>query len=186
MHRGLHMSIDMIVRTISLILAPVVMITSCVLFLNGLLGRYEVITTRMRAMHHERLDILETLGESMTRNIAVGRVREGRVLEIETQLPALLHRHKLVRNAILAINGAILVFVGSMFVIALAVITSAPPLAGGALLVFLAATGLLLLGVIITTVELYRSQREVAYEIRHGMSLNLGQNDTVGSGDPLL
>lgn len=180
------MSIDMIVRTISLILAPVVMITSCVLFLNGLLGRYEVITTRMRSMHHERLDILEAVGESMTHNSAVMNVREGRVLEIETQLPALLHRHKLVRDAILAINGAILIFVGSMFVIALAVVTGAPPLAAGALLVFLAATALLLVGVIITTVELYRSQREVAYEIRHGLGLKIEQRDPVGSGDPIL
>jgi len=173
-------TIEMIVRTISLILAPVVMITSCVLFLNGLLGRYEVITTRMRAMHHERLDILEVLGESITSNHAVRSVREGRAQEIELQLPALLHRHKLVRNAMLAVNGAILLFVGSMFVIALAVVTSAPPLAAGALLVFLAATGLLLVGVVITTVELYRSQREVAYEIRHGLGLKLEQRDPVG------
>ncbi len=55
------MTTEMIVRTISLILAPVVMITSCVLLLNGLLTRYEVISARMRAMHRERLDLLQVM-----------------------------------------------------------------------------------------------------------------------------
>jgi uncharacterized membrane protein len=58
-----------------------------------------------------------------------------------------------------------------MFIIALAVITNTPLTAGTALLAFLIGTGALLVGIVITTLELYRSQREVAYEIRHGLSL---------------
>ena len=52
------MTIDTIVRTISLILAPVVMISSCAIFLNGLITRYESTSVRMRAMHRERLELL--------------------------------------------------------------------------------------------------------------------------------
>jgi len=165
------MSIEMIIRTISLILAPVVMITSCVLLLNGLLTRYEVISTRMRAMHRERLELLQAIGYKNGDGEPTLGFSTQRVQEIETQLPPLLYRHKLIRNAILAVNVAILIFVFSMFIIALAVITNAPPTAGIALLAFLIGTGALLVCIVITTLELYRSQREVAYEIRHGLSL---------------
>ncbi len=40
-----------------------------------------------------------------------------------------------------------------------------------ALLCFLAGMEVLLLGVAITTIEVYRSQHELTYEIRHGLSL---------------
>lgn len=58
-----------------------------------------------------------------------------------------------------------------MFIIALATAANSPLAAVIALLAFLIATGALLVGVITTTVELYRSHREVSYEIQHGMSL---------------
>jgi Protein of unknown function (DUF2721) len=165
------MTTEMIVRTISLILAPVVMITSCVLLLNGLLTRYEIISARMRAMHRERLDLLQVIGYKTSDGEPTLGFSMQRVQEIETQLPPLLYRHKLIRNAILAVNVAILIFISSMFIIALAVITNTPLTAGTALLAFLIGTGALLVGIVITTLELYRSQREVAYEIRHGLSL---------------
>jgi Protein of unknown function (DUF2721) len=165
------MTTEMIVRTISLILAPVVMITSCVLLLNGLLTRYEIISARLRAMHRERLDLLQVIGYKTSDGEPTLGFSMQRVQEIETQLPPLLYRHKLIRNAILAVNVAILIFISSMFIIALAVITNTPLTAGTALLAFLIGTGALLVGIVITTLELYRSQREVAYEIRHGLSL---------------
>ena len=71
----------------------------------------------------------------------------------------------------LAVNGAILIFICSMFIIWLAVMNNSPLTAEIALLAFLAGTAALLLGVVIIALELYRSQREVAYEIRHGLSL---------------
>src|SRR5713101_1638720 len=51
------MNIDTTIRTISLIVAPVVMVSSCALFLNGLLQRYHAISSTMRMMHRERLDL---------------------------------------------------------------------------------------------------------------------------------
>ena len=59
------MSIDTIIRTINLILAPVVMVTSCAIVLNGLFGHYENIAARLRAMHRERLELLQTVGQLM-------------------------------------------------------------------------------------------------------------------------
>ncbi len=166
------MSIDTIVRTISLILAPVVMITSCALFLNGLFGRYETLGTRLRAMHRERLELLQMVGKGTSAaGVLTVRIEVQRILEIEKQLPNMLRRHKLIRNAVLAIGVAISVFIISMFIIALATVTNSPLAAELALFAFLAGTGALLVGVLFTTVEFYRSHREVSYEIQHGLSL---------------
>jgi len=166
------MSIDTIVRTISLILAPVVMITSCALFLNGLFGRYETLGTRLRAMHRERLELLQMVGKGTSAaGVLTVRIEVQRILEIEKQLPNMLRRHKLIRNAVLAIGVAISVFIISMFIIALASTTNSTLAPVIALTVFLFGTGALLVGVITTTIELYQSHSEVSYEIQHGLSL---------------
>lgn len=52
-----------------------------------------------------------------------------------------------------------------------AAMTNSIPTVEIALLAFLAGTSALLVGAMITTLELYRSQREVTYEIQHGLSL---------------
>ncbi|TME08188.1 MAG: DUF2721 domain-containing protein [Chloroflexi bacterium] len=166
------MTIETIIRTISLILAPVVMITSCAIFLNGLFTHYEHISARLRAMHRERLELFQTAGTGRSR---AGETTAGigvqRILEIEMQLPNMLRRQKLIRNAVVAIGIAISICVISMFIIALAAITNSPLAAEIALLAFLTGTGALLVGVLLTTLELYRSHREVVYEIQHGLSL---------------
>jgi hypothetical protein len=165
------MTIDTIFRTISLILAPVVMITSCTLFLNGLLTRYEAVSVRMRGMHRERLELLQGLENTTSDGEPTIGFSTQRIREIEAQLPFILRRHKLIRNAVLCVNGAILIFVTSMFIIALAALTNSALVANIAFLAFLIGTGALLSGVILTTLELYRSQREVAYEIQDGLKL---------------
>jgi uncharacterized protein DUF2721 len=166
------MTIETIIRTISLILAPTVMITSCMLFLNGLFARYEHITARMRAMHRERLDLFQALSpvgsSALQRKIVLGGQR---IVEIEQQLPKMLRRHKLVRNAVVVIGTAIVIFVLSMFIIALATLTNSSLTAEIALLAFLTGTGALLVGVLFTTWELSQSHLEVVYEIEHGLSL---------------
>ena len=165
------MTIDSIIHTISIILAPALLITSCALFLNGILTRYESMETRMRAMHHERLELLQGLEHTTSSGASRGGFSTHRIHEIEVQLPRLLHQHQLLRNAVLTENIAIACFVTSMVIIAVAALTNASLIATTALLVFLIGTGALLVGVIITTLELSRSQREVAYEIQDGLKL---------------
>ncbi len=165
------MTIDAIIRIISLILAPAVMITSCAILLNGSITRYESVNVRMRTMHRERLELLQGLGNITNSGVPTGEFNTRRIHEIEVQLPLLLQRHKLIRNAVLAENSAILIFVTSMFIIALAVLANSTLIANIALLAFLIGTGALLVGVIISTLELHRSQREVAYEIQDGLRL---------------
>jgi hypothetical protein len=142
------------------------------LFLNGLFARYEHITARMRAMHRERFDLFQMLGlvgssDAQRKNV----LGVQRIVEIEQQLPKMLRRHKMVRNAVVAIGIAIVIFVLSMFIIALATLTNSSLNAEIALLAFLTGTGLLLVGVLFTTWELSQSHLEVVYEIQHGLSL---------------
>jgi hypothetical protein len=170
------MTVETIIRTIGLILAPVVMIASCVQFLNGVLQRYSSISDRMRAMHLERLEILRMTADSVTGALEnLGALNSLRVQEIEEQLPHLLWRHKMLHRAALCVDFAVLTFVACMFVIALAAIMNSGLVATIALLCFLFGTTVLLVGVILKTVEFYQSYREVMFEVMHG--LGLGKKD---------
>jgi hypothetical protein len=126
----------------------------------------------MRAMHRERFDLFQMLGlvgssDAQRKNV----LGVQRIVEIEQQLPKMLRRHKMVRNAVVAIGIAIVIFVLSMFIIALATLTNSSLTAEIALLAFLTGTGSLLVGVLFTTWELSQSHLEVVYEIQHGLSL---------------
>ena len=122
-------------------------------------------------MHHERLELLHGLEDTTNSDMPADGFSTHRIHEIEVQLPRLLRRHKLLRNAVLTENSAIAFFVTSMVIIALAALTNSTLIATAALLIFLTGTGALLVGVIITTLELSRSQREVTYEIQDGLKL---------------
>src|SRR5579883_2190968 len=111
--RGKIMDVNELIRTISLIVAPVVMVSCCTIFLNGLLQRYDAIGAHMRLMNQERFEILRILRENtpVAPNTDEESVEKLRVSEIEAQLPHLLNRYKLMRDAALVIGLAILLFV---------------------------------------------------------------------------
>jgi hypothetical protein len=155
----------MVARTIQLIIAPVVMVTTCSIMLGGLLGHYAAINDRLRGMSRERLDLLRK-GMDMTDAITAERFQE-----IDTQVPELIHRHKLVRNAVLAVYCAILVFVVDMFVIAISTVTDIAWITGAVLIVFLAGTATLLLGVLMMAVEIRSSHRTVEFEAQRVLAL---------------
>lgn len=115
--------------------------------------------------------LLQGLEQTTNSGVSADGFRTHRIHEIEMQLPRLPHRHKFLRNAVVTENAAITCFVTSMVIIALAALTNASLIATAALLIFLIGTGTLLGGVIITILELSRSQREVAYEIQDGLKL---------------
>jgi hypothetical protein len=154
-------------RVIGAILAPVVMITSCSIFMNGLFTRYESVSARMRSLHRERLDLLD---QAHPAGGAATRERR-RIASIERQLPGMLRRHRLIRNSVVAMSAAIIVLVCGMFLIAGAEVSNWTAVTGLALLAFLLGTALFLASVGIATVELWRSQREVEYEIQDGLAI---------------
>ncbi|WIG59942.1 MAG: hypothetical protein OJF49_002690 [Ktedonobacterales bacterium] len=164
------MRIENIVRAITLILAPVVMVSSCAVFLNGLQSRYNSLSDRLRQMHRERLKILRKTNKPVDEALAaVTGIYAIRLNELDKQLPKLLYRFSMMRNAIVTLQIAIATFVLSMFVIAAATLTGFILIAIAAEFIFLLGTAILLTGVLITTREVYRSHREVRYEIYDGL-----------------
>jgi uncharacterized oligopeptide transporter (OPT) family protein len=163
---------ETIIRTITLIVAPVVLLSCCTLFLNGMLTRYNAISDRMRTMHQERFNLLLSIDKSITGAFkAIDGLSATRVREIEEQLPHLLRRYDLMHHAAMSLYIAIVVFIISMFVIAVAAITTSSVVALSALGVFMLGAVLLLVGILISSVEFYPSNRAVHYEVLHGLSL---------------
>jgi hypothetical protein len=172
----LIMDIPELMRTISLILAPAIMISCCLIFLHGQLQRYDSIGARMRLMSQEHFEILRTLKDVASSDM--GRFEHAeklRISEIETQLPHLLGRSKLLHEAALVISLAILQFVVSMFVIALATVLHVNAIAMCALFLFLLGMVTIFIAGVIMMLEIYKSHLSVRYEVLH--ALNSGEKN---------
>ena len=166
------MDVQGIVSIISLILAPVVMVSCCVLFLNGQLQRYDALGNRIRSLNQERLTILREIDNDVPNALdSINGFRKLRVQEIETQLPHLLKRHLILRRAALTMGLAILICILSMFLIAMAVLLQSPTMAIIALCTFLTATATILLGGSMIIFDLYLSNLALKYEVMHELSL---------------
>ena len=133
------MNMQNVGEIIQFIVAPVVMITSCALILNGLLSRYAAINDRLRLMAHERLELLHAEHSD--------RLNEEHLAEIDHQIPDLLHRHRQTHDAVLLTYCAIFLFILTMLAIALLVTSAANWMASVVLLLFLGAMLALMIAV---------------------------------------
>ena len=161
------MNLEMIVRTIQLIIAPAVMITACCIFSNGLLGHYAAIGERLRITIRERVDLLrETEAAKMS-----GMVATGRLADIDFQVPSLLRHHLLVRNALAGTFISMTFYILDMFVIAFSVLSDQAGLYSAILVVFLLGVASQLTGVLYSVFDGFMSHKMYAYETRHAISL---------------
>ncbi|GHO82965.1 DUF2721 domain-containing protein [Dictyobacter formicarum] len=165
-------------NVISLILAPVVMISSCTLFMNGLLQRYDSLSARLRAMHLEHMELLRAIRKENAANQCDTRdtgslcnFSKERLAELESEMPHLLKRHWLQWNAILAAEISIGILVFSMFEIGFHVITHMPWVEPAALFTLLVGALVFLTCIMITAVEFTTSPKAVTFEIKHGLEL---------------
>lgn len=158
------MNIQTVTSTIQLILAPVVMLTACSLVLNGQFNQYISINNRLREMTRERLGLIRLTSRDV--------FDSERLEEIDHQIPQLLSRHLLVRNALVLLYSAIVAFILDMFVIALAVVTLTVWLTTLVLLVFLIGILLFLGAGIMATIEVSRSHQAVHYEVERVAKLS--------------
>lgn len=157
------MNTQTVINTIQLIIAPVVMVTACAVILNGLLTRFATINERLRSMTHERLELLRTPDSD---GFAIERIAE-----IDEQIPRVLQRHKLGHDAVFGVYSAMVIFLGDMFVIALALFINEGWLATLALLVFLGGICAVIYGVSLTLREIFISLSSVTYEVKRVTSL---------------
>lgn len=150
------MSAEIIARTIMFILAPVVMVNATAQVLNGVLAYYAGLNDRMRRLARERLELLRGNPDPFMAE---------RLREIDTQLPDMLHRHHLTRNAILYMSISIGLYVLTMLLIALAAF-GASWVETLALIVFLLSTLSMLIGICFKVLEIRSSHRAVEFEVR--------------------
>ncbi|HEX5416113.1 MAG TPA: DUF2721 domain-containing protein [Chloroflexota bacterium] len=168
-----------VAQAIQFILAPVVMVTTCALLLNGVLSRYAAINDRLRLMAQERLNLLQSRGSGhSTPNQESDALTAERLRQIDTQVPELLNRHELLRDVLLILYSAITVFIVSVILIAVATVFGIGWAATAALVVFLVGTIGMLIGTVLTSIETSYSHRALGYEIHRIMKLG---DDTLRS-----
>lgn len=168
------MNAEMVTRIIQEIIAPVVMVTSCSILLGGLLSHYAAINDRLRAIARERFELLRAAPSPLD------PLTGERLGEFKVQVPDLLHRHRLMEDAVLAVFTAIGVFVLDMFVIAVFAVAPVDWIGTGVLAVFLIGTAILLFGVAITAFEIRLSHRAVRFEAERGLELQVEFNTDAG------
>ena len=161
------MDLEMIARTIQLIIPPAVMITSCCIFTNGLLGHYAAIGERLRVTVRERVDLLRETEAGMMS----GKIAKDRLEDIDFQIPSLLHHHLLVRNSLAGAFIAMVFYILDMFVIAFSVLSNRAGLYNAILLVFLLGVASQLIGVLYSVFNGFISHKIYAYEAHHALSL---------------
>jgi Protein of unknown function (DUF2721) len=151
-------SIEEVTRTISLIIAPVVTITSCAVMVNGLMIRYGSLGDRLRIINQGLSDLQES-------DLAHNRDKAQRVQELESLLRDLLRHHHLVHDALVLTYTSILIFMLDMLVIAIAVAANVSWLSQMALIVFLGGVAVLFGGIVLIAYELRTSHYSIQLEV---------------------
>jgi Protein of unknown function (DUF2721) len=159
------------VTAVQAMVAPVVLITTAAILSAALLTMYGSVNDRMRAMDHERLEILTGNAGVLLTAAEVPPSGRERLTQIDTQLPLLLRRHRLLHNAILLIYAGVAVLVLSVIAIGVAVTGSSGAAGTTALVLVLAGTVMLLGGLLLAARSLLISANAINYEVRRTLSL---------------
>jgi hypothetical protein len=154
------------VSAISAMVAPVVLITTGALLSNGLLIVYGATNDRMRQMTGERISIRTGPGGTLLDEADCNAVGKERLAEIDRQLPMILRRHRLTRNAVLLMYAGIGVLVLSVIDIALAVTRDSEGFGRSALGLVLAGTLVMLAGLVVAARSLASSADAISYAVK--------------------
>ena len=159
------------ITAIQAMVAPGVLITTAAILSGGLLAMYGSVNDRMRAMDRERLETLTGAGGTLLSAADVPASGRERLTQIDAQLPLLLRRHRLIRDAVLLIFAAVAVLVLSVIVIAVAVTNRSGAAGTVALVLVLAGTVTLLGGLLLAARSIMISAEAIDYEVQRSLSL---------------
>jgi hypothetical protein len=159
------------VTAIQAMVAPVVLITTGAILSGALLAMYGSVNDRMRAMDRERLDILTGTAGTLLSVAEVPPAGRERLTQLDTQLPMLLRRHRLLHNGVLLIYGAVAVLVLSVIAIGVAVTGRSAGAGTAALVLVLVGTVTLLGGLLFAARSIMISMNAIDYEVRRALSL---------------
>lgn len=153
------------VTAVQVMVAPVVLITTAAILSGALLTMYSSVNDRMRAMDGERLGILTSAAGTLLSAAEVPPAGRERLTQIDTQLPMLLRRHRLLHNAVLSIYAGVAVLVLSVIAIGVAVTDSSGAAGTTALALVLAGTVTLLGGLLFAARSIMISMDAIDYEV---------------------
>jgi Protein of unknown function (DUF2721) len=159
------------ITAVQAMVAPVVLITAAALLTGALLAMYGSINDRMRAMSHERLDILTGADGSLLSAGQVPASGRERLTQIDTQLPLMLRRHRLLHDAVLLLFAGVAVLVLSVIAIGTAVTNGSGGIGTAALILVLVGTVTLLTGLLFAARSIMLSTDAVDYEVKRSLSL---------------
>ncbi|MBM0745332.1 DUF2721 domain-containing protein (plasmid) [Phormidium sp. CLA17] len=159
------MTSETIVKAISLILAPVVMITACAILQNGLIAHYSGISNHLRSVNQEILSLSEI-------DLSSSPSRAAHLHDLEhLLLPDLFHRNHIVHTVLEWVYTAVLVLIVDMFAIAIAIATGISWLSQVVLIIFLLGVGMLFWSIMLVSHELHTSHRSLQIEVHHACEL---------------
>jgi len=149
------------VQAIQAILAPAIMVSACGLLLLGLLNRYTVIMSRIRALNEER----RRLVHSTTPPAEAQPVEITRLASVIRQLDDLVDRVRLLRNAVMCQVVAVGCFVLSSLLIGLRVAGPEWLKLAHPLPVFVTGMAVLFAGVVFEGTDVLRAYRTIRLEV---------------------
>ncbi len=150
------------IEAIQAILAPALGISAVGLLLLGLSSRYSLIVNRIRLLNEEK----RRYSRQLVNNEELSYADNARFMSITTQTSELLPRSRLVRNAILAMQTAIGLFVVSSTGIGVNLFVSNTILRFLPLVIFIAGMLAVLVGVLFAGREIHRSFKAVLIEVK--------------------
>jgi hypothetical protein len=149
------------VQAIQAILAPAIMVSACGLLLLGLLNRYTVIMSRIRALSEERRRLLfATTPPAEARPLDVARLAS-----VMRQLVDLVDRVRLLRNAVMCQVAAVGCFVLTSLLLGLRVSGPDWTRVIHPLPVFVVGMGVLFAGVVFEGTDVLRAYRTIRIEV---------------------
>jgi hypothetical protein len=157
--------------------APVVLITTGGILSSGLLGVYGTVGERMRAMARERLEIRTGPHGELLGTADVSAVGQERLVQIDHQLPLMMRRGDLLRDAVFLIYVGIVGLVLSMFAISVAVTHDSEAWGWVALGLVLAGTVVMLAGIVVAGRSLVRSADAIRYAVERTRGLPTNRPD---------
>lgn len=167
----------MLHETLQPLLAPVVLISACGLMIMSLNSRMMTSKSRIRQLHHERLEITE-LAEAAGVATPTQRLRyEG----VGNQSNNLLRRLHLMRASLMCMVGCIVLMLISSLAIGVAGLAEDSHFDELAILAFVAGILSMLAGAVTFLVELRISLKEITYEHQRILALTLSEPKEVPS-----
>ena len=147
-------------RIIELMLAPAIMISACGLLLLGINNKYSIVVNRIRLLNQESRSIRKKIGSQ-----EYSSDEDVRLEVIAKQIPRLMYRLKLVRNAVVSYATAVGLFVSTSLLLGVAYLTEAAGFNSIIMTAFLLGMTSVLVGILFMGIETIKGYSIVEFEV---------------------